>query len=150
MFSRFKYFFTESQDNPFADLKKSLLKIPASHRKLMRGYKYAFEKGNTLKGDSDHIGFNDLRHKSIKIAAPWNYGREFAFLHEVGHSVWLHYIEHSPKLKKEWESIVKKTKDKVDQNIEEIFCHAYASTYCKNKIEVHNHKEWEAFVKKIN
>jgi hypothetical protein len=146
----FKEFLIESEKMEEDDLKKTLHKIPAEHRKLVKGYGYQTQGGNTLKGDNEHIGFNDLSKHKIVLAAPWNYGREFALLHEIGHMVWEKYISPNPEKKKEWMAIVKKTKDKVHQNAEEVFCHAYANHYVKNKIVIHTHDKWEKFIKSLN
>jgi len=129
------------------DLSTTLGKIPKSHRKFLKGYSFDFQGDNVLSGSDDNIGSNDLDHKKIVIAAPWNYGREFAILHEIGHLVWCHLM--CAHTKRQWKAIVKKTKGKVNQGAEELFCHAYANTYAKNKIEVHNHPEWERFIKKM-
>jgi len=129
------------------DLSSTLRKLPKAHRQLLRGYKFDFQGGNTLKGEKDNVGSNDFDKKHIIIAAPWNYGREFAILHEIGHLVWQHLMcDHD---KQRWGQIVKNTKDKLRQCAEELFCHAYANTHAKNKIEVHNHKSWEKFVKNL-
>lgn len=147
----FRYYINEAEKKMAAgDLQHTLSKIPKDHRNILKGYKYAVEDGNTLKGDDGHIGLNDLDKQHIKVAAPWNYGREFALLHEIGHSVWAKYIANCKHRQEEWKKIAKRTKGKVNQNAEELFCHAYANTYSKNKIEVHNHPEWEKFIKSLH
>lgn len=148
---RFKTFITENEKYmDKGDLKETLKKIPKAHKKLISQYTYKTQGSNTLKGDDGHIGVNDLYHKKIMIAAPWHYGREFALLHEIGHSVWGKYIQPHKHKQDEWSKIVKNTKaKKVEQDLEELFCHAYANTYAHNKIEIHNHPEWEKFVKTI-
>lgn len=147
---RFKDFINEADEKiDRSDLEKTLKKIPKSHRKLLRGYKYYCQAGNTLKDDNGSIGFNHLHKKHISVAAPWNYGREFALLHEIGHTVWMKYMEPCAEMKKKWQDIVNKTKHKLKQNAEEQFCHAYANTYAKNKIEVHDFPEWEKFIKSL-
>jgi hypothetical protein len=140
----FKDFLTESY---ISDVKKTLGKIPKKHASLLRGYKFKFEGGNELKGDKDHIGFIDEEKKLVTIAAPYNYGREFTLLHEIGHAVWKYFV--SKELRKQWMSIVEKTKHKQSQGAEELFAMAYANTYAKNKIEIHNHPEWESFIRNI-
>jgi len=143
------YYLAEAKSKQEArDLTATLKKIPKSHRKLVRGYDFSFQSDNTLRGEGDNIGSNDLDTKKIVISAPWNYGREFAILHEIGHMIWEELMcKHD---KQEWKKIVNKTKHKVKQPAEELFCHAYANAYAKNKIEIHNHPEWNKFVKKIS
>ena len=132
------------------DVQNTLKKLPKSHRDLLKGYAITFQGGNTLKGDEGHIGENDLEKKKIVVASPWNYGREFAMLHEIGHIIFMSLIAPCPQKVRHWQKIVRNTKDeKVNQNIEELFCHAYANTYSKNKIEIHNHPTWEKFVKHL-
>lgn len=70
------------------DLKKTLAKIPQQHRDLLRGYHFKFQTGSELKGDNKSIGLVDKKQKTITISAPWNYGREYTVLHEIGHLVW--------------------------------------------------------------
>jgi len=147
---QFRNFMLENEKNMAqGDLQNTLKRVPKAHQKLIKGYTYKTEDGNTLKGDDENIGQNNMHDKEIKVAAPWNYGREFAVLHEIGHTVWAHYIEDNPKLKKRWHDITKNTKDKINQDTEELFCQAYANTYAKNKIEIHNHPQWEKFVKSL-
>ena len=139
----FKEFLIESE---MTDVRKTLGKIPKVHKALLHGYKYKFEKGNTL--DGDHVGEIDEKNKTVSLAAPWNYGREFTFLHELAHAVWKNYC--SAQLRKEWSKIVKDTKaPHQHQGDEELFCMAYATTYAKNKIVIHSHPEWEKFIKRL-
>ena len=146
----FRLFITEAEKRmEKGDLQDSLKAIPASHRKLLKGYSYRTQAGNTLNGSNDHIGSNDMHTKKIVVASPWNYGRGFAFLHELGHLVWAKYISTCKDRQKKWQSIIKNTKEKANQGIEELFCHAYANTYSQNKIEKHNHPAWEKFVKSL-
>ena len=142
----FKSYFHETVKGN-GDLKKTLGKIPKSHRKLTTGYKFVYQDGNCLKGDPENIGETDPDKKAITISAPWNYGREYTTLHEVGHLVWEKFV--CKKLRKEWQKIVQNTKHKQNQNAEELFCMAYANTYAKNKIEIHDHEAWEKFVRKV-
>lgn len=128
------------------DIKRTLSKIPKGHAKLVQGYKWKFEPGNTLNGDDEHIGYIDDSEKEIAVAAPWNYGREFTILHEIGHRVWDRL---SPYLKREWEQIVKNTKRKQNQSPEELFCMAYANHYAKNKIVIHDHNTWHKFIERL-
>lgn len=136
--------FIEQSESYMTDVRKTLRKLPKKHRALIRGYKFKFEPDNTLKNDSEHIGFIDEEKKVIRIASPWNYGREYTLLHEIGHAVWKYVM--NEKLKKKWGKIVKTTKDKQNQGIEELFSMAYANCYAKNKIEIHSHKKWEKFI----
>ena len=134
------------------EVRDTLAKLPKAHRALTKGYKFKFEDGCTLKGEKDAIGMihlNDDKKKEIHVAAPWRYGREFAMLHEIGHLVYERYMGDNKELKAKWQKIVNKTKNKLHQPAEEIFCHAYANTYSKNKIEIHNHPEWEKFIKSL-
>jgi len=138
--------FLEQADSHEKDVKKSLAKLPKKHAGLVKGYKFKFISANTLK-DGENIGFIDEEKKTITIAAPWNYGREFTFLHEVGHAVWKYLVD--AKQKKEWVGIVKNTKNKQDQNTEELWCMSYANHFANHKDVIHNHKTWDDFVKKI-
>lgn len=144
----FKLFLEESAEK---EAQESIKRLPKAHRELVRGYKFYFEPGCTLKHYPDSVGLVQLEgnKKIIKVAAPWNYGREFALLHEIGHLVYEKYMANNPKLKKKWQKIVDNTKHKVNQNAEELFCHAYANTYAKNKITKHDHDDWEKFIKKV-
>lgn len=140
----FKEFLIESDQT---DVKKTLGKLPRKHRDLFNGYKFVFQGGNGLKGDPEHVGFIDEKKKIVTIAAPYNYGREFTILHEVGHAVWKYFVDE--EMKKQWSEIVKRTKNKQNQGIEELFCMAYANTYAKNKIVIHDHPEWDKFIKNL-
>jgi len=133
------------------DVNKTLSNIPAQHKALVKGYSFKFQKGNTLQGDKENIGYNDMHKKCITIAAPWHYGREFTTLHEVGHMVWETL---PPAAKKKWAGLVKKlkchpTKEVQNQTVEELFCMAYANTYAKHKDKIHDHPEWEQFIKSL-
>jgi Zn-dependent peptidase ImmA (M78 family) len=128
-----------------SDIKKTLSKLPKNHYNLIKDYKIEFQPNNTLQGDSGYIGFIDEEKKKIVIASPWNYGKEFTLLHEIGHAVWKYIVNKEDK--KEWKEIAKNTKQKQKQNNEELFCMAYANYYAKNKIEIHNHEKWNKFIK---
>ena len=114
------------------------------HRKLVHGFDWKLQGGNTLKGDGEHIGYVDRMDQEIAVAAPWNYGREFAILHEIGHQVW----DNLPKeMQKAWFHVVANTQGETqDQPPEELFCMAYANFYVKNKIVIHDHPEWKQFI----
>lgn len=141
----FRDFFTEANNNE-QDVRKTLKKLPKSHRKLIDRFRYKFQPDNTLKGDKEHIGIIDPDTKTITIAAPWNYGREYALLHELGHLLW---AGAEKELRDKWSAIVKKTKHKQKQGAEELFCMAYANTYANNKIVIHDHPDWEKFIKAL-
>jgi len=151
----FKNFLIESENK---DVKTSLLKLPKKHRALISGYKVVFEDGNTIKGDGDHVGFIDEEKKTITIAAPWNYGREYAFLHEVGHVIWKYIVDED--MRKKWNKLVKQHKaeqknkvnssNSLDQNTEELFCMVYAAVYSNHPPITFSNKAWESFVKSIN
>lgn len=141
----FKQFLLEAESQQ-KDIEKTLARLPKEHKKLLHGYKFKFQGNNNLKNDEDHIGYVDEEKKVIMVAAPWRYPREFTLLHEVGHLVWKYLV--TPDMKKEWSKILKNTKNRQHQNDEEMWCQGYANTYSKNKIEIHNHPEWEKFIKK--
>ena len=135
-------------ENYNKDLKKTLGKIPELHRKMASRYKFVFQPENELKGDKEHIGIIDNEKKTITVAAPWNYGREYTVLHEIGHLVWNGLLDREGQ--KEWERIVKQTRDRQKgQNAEELFCMAYANAYANHQVVVHTHDEWEKFIKKL-
>jgi hypothetical protein len=134
---------TEEEKNIQATLKK----IPDSHGKLVKDFHVRFEGGNTLHGDDQHVGYVDEEDKEICLASPWNYGREFTFLHEIAHKVYEKLM--SNDLKKKWAEIVKKTKNKQKQSPEELFCMAYANHFIKNKIIIHDHPEWHKFIEEL-
>jgi hypothetical protein len=129
------------------DIARTLSKIPPQHRELVKGFNWKFHAGNTLNGDDQHIGYMDDREKEIAIAGPWNYGREFTILHEIAHRVWEQLLP--PQIKQQWLQIVTKTKDKQNQEPEELFCMAYANHFAKNKIVIHDHPEWHMFIKSL-
>lgn len=109
-----------------------------------------FEPGNTLKGDDGHVGMIVNKPKKlVRIAAPWNYGREFTVLHEIAHLVYEVYVRNTP-FEKAWEKLSLSTPNrKMDEPPEELFCHAYACYFAKNKIEIHHHPAWDRFIKKV-
>jgi Zn-dependent peptidase ImmA (M78 family) len=131
------------------EVKETIGRLPKAHQALLKGYKFKFEGGCTLKGSDENIGMihlNNDKKKEIHVAAPWNYSRCFTVLHEIGHLVWGNKMTN--KLKEKWESIVKNTKEKLNQPAEELFCHAYACHYTgKHCAKVHDHPEWHKFVR---
>ena len=134
---------SEEEEN----IQQTLAKLPPSHSALVHGYSWHFDGGNTLDGDDQHVGCIDPKNKTITIAAPWNYGREFTVLHEVGHQVWDHLLD--PSFKHHWVGIVNNTQNKQNQSPEELFCMAYANYYAKNKIVIHDHPEWNRFIEAL-
>ena len=139
------------EDEEKKDIRKTLEKIPKTHANLVRNYEISFQPNNSLRGDKNHIGFIDEENKRIVISSPWNYGREYTLLHEVGHAVWKYLV--SEEKKKEWKRIVgevrKKNRKDLSQNDEEIFCMSYAQHYAKNKLVKYNHKNLMKFVSLI-
>ncbi len=145
----FKLFIEQEEEDK--DILKTLSKIPSSHSDLIKGYNVKLIPGNTLDGDDDHIGYMDDSPKEIVVASPWNYGREFTLLHEIGHRVWGTLQD---KLKYQWESIVNYTKNKygsknLDQSPEELFCMAYAQTFVETKTKKFDFQEWIKFIENI-
>jgi hypothetical protein len=140
----FRQFFENYEE----DIKQTLSKLPKGHQDLIKGYKFKFQPGNTLKGDNGHIGVTDEEKKTITICAPWFYPREFTLCHELAHKVWATLSE---KQKKKWADIIKKTKmEKKDrQNDEELFCHAYGATYVKHPPTTFAHETWINFIKSL-
>lgn len=143
---QFRQFLIESENQ--TDVRHTLAKLPARHRSLVKPYRFVFQANNTINGDKEHVGIIDEKLRKITIAAPWNYGREYAMLHEIGHLIWKYRMDKDHMA--QWSKIVKSTKNKQKQPDEELFSMAYANTYAKNKIEIHNHPQWERFIKKLN
>lgn len=133
--------FVENEEKK--NLAHMLEKLPPSHRSLVQGYRFKFQPGNTLDGDDQHVGYMDDESKEIAVAAPWNYGREFTILHEIGHRVWEKLPE---QIHKAWAHVVAHTDKKQKQSPEELFCMAYANYYAKNKVVIHDHPAWKKFI----
>lgn len=144
---RFIEFMQNNMGEEKGDISRTLGKIPPRHSALVNGYNWKFHSGNTLNGDDEHVGYMDKGSKEIAVAAPWNYGREFTVLHEIAHRVWDELLDDQTKQK--WAEIVTRTKNKQNQEPDELFCHGYAATYCKNPPAIHYHKEWVDFIKGI-
>lgn len=140
----FKYFLENQKNNE--DVSDTIKKLPKSHQKLVKGYKFVFEPNNTLKNDKKHIGYIDEEEKTIKIASPWNYGREYTLLHEIAHIIWKYILDNENK--KEWKKLCKDKKH-LEENYEEIFCMIYAQLYAENKIKKFDHQKLLDFVKSI-
>ena len=133
---RFSEYLNEHSESD-KDVKRTLGKLPSKHAGLVQGYKVVFQPSNSLKGDEEHIGVIDEKKKTITISSPWNYGREYTLLHEVGHAVWKYLVD--DKKKAEWKKILsgvkKNNKKDLNQNDEEIFCMTYAQYYAKNNMK---------------
>lgn len=146
----FRQFLTEGRKHD-EDVGKTLRKIPKAHRDLMRGYRFIFQPSNTLKGDDGHVGFIDEGKKTITIAAPWNYGREYTLLHEIGHAVWKYRMDEEDKAS--WKRLLspvrKANRKDINQNDEEIFCMSYAQAYANNKMKKYDHEALVAFARKV-
>lgn len=152
----FSQFLLEAEEEE-KNIQAMLKKLPKKHAALMKGFKFKYVPGNTLDGDDSHIGL--IKGKTITVAGPWNYGREFTTLHEIAHMVWEKLM--TDKHKSAWGALLKKTKsghvkdikgknlktDALDQNEEEIFCMAYAAAYCKHPSVIYHHSDWVNFIK---
>lgn len=150
MINEFKKFMEHEEQK---NVESMISKLPRSHQKLLDGYKFKYTPRNTLKGDNNHIGY--IHQDKIVVAAPWNYSREFTTLHECAHLIFEKLM--TPKLKKKWSDLVKKTisdqiknnhssKSALKQNDEEIFCMVYAATYAKHPPKTYVNKEWQDFI----
>jgi hypothetical protein len=142
----FRQFYEQSKEQE-ANCDATLKKLPPSHRELISHYKIKWHGDNTLAGDDGHIGIVNPNTKTITIAAPWNYGREYTFLHEIAHKVFERFM--TKPMFAAWKKIIAGTKDKMKQNAEELFCMAYANHFAKNKIVIHTHPEWDNYIKKF-
>jgi hypothetical protein len=129
------------------DVEETFKHIPKEHAALMKGYKFIFQADNTLKNDKDHIGVIDDKEKTVTLAAPYNYSREFTTLHELAHLVFRTFL--TKELVKQWNDIIKKDKHGVKDTSEEIFCHCYANNYVANPVEKYDVPEWNKFIKKV-
>jgi hypothetical protein len=138
----FSQFLLEAEEEE-RNIKAMLKKLPKKHADLMKGFKFKYVPGNTLKGDDEHIGL--IKGKTVTVAGPWNYGREFTTLHEIGHMVWEKLM--TPELKKAWTACAKKNKKQNQDNDEENFCMAYAACYTKHPPLTHHHEAWVDFIK---
>jgi len=134
----FKLFFEKALSEEDKNIKETLGRLPKSHAALVGGYKFNLQDGNTLNKDDEHVGYIDDEKKTIAVAAPWNYGREFTFLHEIAHKVWEQILDSN--LKSKWKKIESK-------DSEEAFCMAYANYYVKNPVVRFDKQKWKAFIK---
>lgn len=144
MRSFIKFFEQKSEEEK--NLKTTIDKLPKSHRMLLKNFSVTMTCKNTLKGDDEHIGY--ISKFDIKVAAPWNYGREFTFLHEVAHLVWEKLI--TPSQKDEWKKLCKLYNQKPKMNCEEVFCMAYASYFANHQIATYMNPKWDNFFEKLN
>ena len=106
----------------------------------------------TSKGQLYYWGIdfcNNEKTKIITICAPWNYGREFILLHEIGHLIWDNLMSNDQQ--KKWKQIYKKTKmiKKDRQSAEEIWCHAYAASYVERPPMAYYKPEWVKIIKSV-
>ncbi len=138
----FSQFLLEAEEEE-KNIQAMLKKLPKKHAALMKGFKFKYVPGNTLKGDDEHIGL--IQGKTVTVAGPWNYGREFTTLHEIGHMVFEKLM--TPKLKKAWAEVAKKNPKQNQDHDEENFCMAYAATYTKHPPTTHYHSSWIQFIK---
>jgi hypothetical protein len=145
---RFRQYLSDEEKR---DVRRTLEKIPKTHSDLVKDYEISFQPSSSLKGDKGHVGFIDEEKKKIVVSSPWNYGREYTLLHEIGHAVWKYLVDDENK--KEWKKILKDVKSKnkkdLDQNDEEIFCMCYAQHYANNKLCKYDHPRLDKFVAKI-
>jgi len=141
----FRQFFESKLAEEDKNLKTTLQKLPQRHRTLVKGYSYEFQQGNTLKNDDEHVGYIDDDKKKIAVAAPWHYGREFTFLHEIAHKVWAILDEDK---RKEWRQIAKANKE-CKEPAEEAFCMAYANFYSKHQVVIYNNPQWNKFIESL-
>jgi hypothetical protein len=143
----------DGMDEEKKDIEKTLSRLPSSHRQLVQNYRWKFHPGNTLNGDDEHVGYIDDNDKEIAVAGPWNYGREFTILHEVGHKVWERLVP--PEMKHRWHQIAskmtpaQKEDESLKQEPEEIFCMCYAQKYAQNKMEKFNNPLWQKFMEDL-
>jgi hypothetical protein len=132
-----------------ADIQHTLAKIPERHRRFLQGFSIHFQGTNTLNNDGEHVGVIQTHPKPhIIVAAPWKYPREWVLLHEVAHLVYEHLMDEHKR--SQWAHIVHQTQHKQDQSPEELFCMGYANVYATHKIRIHDHPQWDAFIKTIN
>lgn len=153
----FKSFYLESEEED--NIKSMIAKLPKKHAKLLHGFKFKFQSGNTLSGDKNNVG--EIHKNKITVCSPWNYARSLVIAHEIAHLCWENSI--SSEQKKEWSSLLKKTKpeqikklkklgksvDALNQDDEEIFCMVFGSFYAKHPPITFHNQEWMDFIKKL-
>lgn len=128
------------------DIEDTIKILPKQVQALLKGYKISTQNGHTIKGDPGHIGFNDLQGKKLAVASPWLYPKQFAFLHECGHRVFA-YLDKAKK--QEWLNLAKVHKHESEKDPEEVFCHAFANHFSKNKMVKHSNEHWDNFIKSL-
>lgn len=143
----FKQFLFEQTKEQEDNIKETLRKLPKAYQKLIGHFKIKWGCDNVLNGDDGHIGIINPKNNTITIAAPWNYGREFTFLHEIGHKIWEAFM--TKEFLAEWEKVLKMNKNRMKQNAEELWCMNFANHFAKNKVVVHSHPAWENYMKKF-
>lgn len=128
-------------------VKETIARLPKSHRALVKGYDIRFEPGNTLKDDPGHVGrvYIGGKDKTITISSPWNYGREFTLLHEIGHFVYNALVINT-KWENVWNKIYKSEPGPKKEGSEEAFCHNYANFHAKTKVSKFDLKPWIKFM----
>jgi len=137
--------FVEQKSEEEKNLQKTIAKLPEKYQKLLKNFNIKLTCKNTLNGDKDHIG---VIHKfDIEVAAPWNYGREFTFLHEVAHLIWEKLITEDQK--KEWKRLAPLYKNKPKMNEEELFCMFFASVYANHHVKTYSQPKLTAFIKNL-
>lgn len=138
--------FVEQKSEEEKNIQTTIANLPKRYQKLLKNFNIKLTCKNTLNGDKDHIG---VIHKfDIEVAAPWNYGREFTFLHEVAHLIWEKLITDDQK--KEWKRLAKLYKGKPKMNDEELFCMFFASTYSNHQVETYNLAKLVKFIKTLD
>lgn len=138
--------FVEQKSEEEKNLQKTIAKLPEKYQKLLKNFNIKLTCKNTLNSDKNHIG---VIHKfDIEVAAPWNYGREFTFLHEVAHLIWEKLITKNQK--KEWKKLARLYKGEPKMNDEELFCMFFASTYANHRIETYNQTKLVSFIKNLD
>ncbi len=138
--------FMEQKSEEEKNLQDTIKKLPQKYKDLLKNFNIKLTCKNTLNGDKNHIGY--INKFDIEVAAPWNYGREFTFLHEVAHLVFEKVI--TDKQKSEWKKLAKFYKGKPKMNSEELFCMVFANTYANHHVETYNHPKLVNFIKSLN
>ena len=138
--------FMEQKSEEEKNVQKTIDRLPKRFRNLLKNFNVKLTCKNTLNGDRKHIGI--IHQFDIEIAAPWNYGREFTFLHEVAHLIWEKMV--TSEQKNEWKKLAKLYKNKPKMNFEELFCMFFASTYANHHVETYSHPKLIKFIKNLN
>jgi len=136
----------EQKSEEEKNLQKTIAKLPDKYQKLLKKFNIKLTCKNTLNNDREHIGF--INKLDIEVAAPWNYGREFTFLHEVAHLVWEKLI--TKQQKRKWKELAPLYKNKPKMNEEELFCMFFASAYANHHIETYSQPKLVNFIKNLD